>query len=224
MQFSIDKIAEVREFIKSNRNKRFNVYYSEPNFNLTNTRLFVSASGDICEFNKGSRRYGHRLDYMQYLTGIEVAGRKSNLSDSEVFAKNAKRLVEMLKASGLWKRIVNDIENTYQFNYDKMNEREPDFAHSILKWNVKKMNFRPKYRRYYKEEANELNEMRLEKIKEAMANKVACSVTADGNYDVRFNYDPEKEMAWYSEEYKGCLNGHYYLAINATHAIYYEKD
>jgi hypothetical protein len=37
------------------------------------------------------------------------------------------------------------------------------------------------------------------------------------------NHDGEK-LAWYSEEYRGCLNGHYYLMFDATHAIFYEDD
>ena len=37
------------------------------------------------------------------------------------------------------------------------------------------------------------------------------------------NRDGEK-LAWYSEEYRGCGNGHYYLMFDATHAIFYEDD
>ena len=29
---------------------------------------------------------------------------------------------------------------------------------------------------------------------------------------------------YYSEEYRNCGNGHYYLLFDATHAIYYEDD
>ena len=43
-------------------------------------------------------------------------------------------------------------------------------------------------------------------------------------YDVTFNYDPEHKKATYSEEYKGCGNGHYYLALNGTHALFYQDD
>ena len=225
MQFSVDKIDEMRNYINNNRKERFNVHYSDPSYNLTNVRLFVSASGNICEFNKGSRKYGHYLPYMQFLTGIEVAeSKKSKFTEQERFEKNAKKLVSILRSSGLWAKIVDELENKYKFEYAEMIKFEADFAYSILNWNVKKMNFRPKYRKFYAQEHTQENERKLEYIKMNMQNKKSCSVTADGNYDVRFNYDAEKGMAWYSEEYKGCGNGHYYLAIDDSHAIYYEKD
>ena len=44
------------------------------------------------------------------------------------------------------------------------------------------------------------------------------------SYDVSFSYDPKLQHAWYSEEYKNCGNGHYYLALDETHALFYEDD
>lgn len=32
------------------------------------------------------------------------------------------------------------------------------------------------------------------------------------------------KRAWYSEEYRNCANGWYYLLFDATHAVFYEKD
>ncbi len=68
------------------------------------------------------------------------------------------------------------------------------------------------------------NEKILGRIKEAMQNKKSIIESARTNYDVSFEYNPEKNLAWYSEEYKGCGNGHYYLALNETHAFFYEDD
>lgn len=58
----------------------------------------------------------------------------------------------------------------------------------------------------------------------AIAEKRKCSKRARTSYDVSFEYDPEKNRAWYSEEYKDCGNGHYYLAIDANTALFYEDD
>lgn len=44
------------------------------------------------------------------------------------------------------------------------------------------------------------------------------------NYDVGFSYNPKQKKAWYSEEFKNCSNGHYYLALNNTHAFFIEND
>ena len=61
-------------------------------------------------------------------------------------------------------------------------------------------------------------------IAKALKNKTSYQCRGSNGYDVSFEYDAEKNKAWYSEEYVGCGNGHYYLALDSTHAIYYEKD
>lgn len=83
---------------------------------------------------------------------------------------------------------------------------------------VKKMRFGRKW----------LNDRELADIANAMKNKEKiCTGTngrITGGYDVHFEYNPETNKAWYSEEYRGCGNGHYYLALDATHALFYEDD
>lgn len=78
---------------------------------------------------------------------------------------------------------------------------------------IKKMNF-GKY-----QTAN-----RLQEIKEALVKKEKIHLAGDNGYDVSFEYNPEKNMAWYSEEYRGCGNGHYYIALSDTHAVFWEDD
>ena len=83
---------------------------------------------------------------------------------------------------------------------------------------VKKMHFGRKW----------LNDKELADIANALENKQPITVGTDGRitngYDVSYNYQPEDNKAWYSEEYRGCGNGHYYLALDATHALFYEDD
>lgn len=62
-------------------------------------------------------------------------------------------------------------------------------------------------------------------IEEALKTKTAYnSGLCDSSYDVSFSYDPDKNKAWYSEEYKGCGNGHYYIALNKNTALFVEDD
>jgi len=69
------------------------------------------------------------------------------------------------------------------------------------------------------------NEEVLQRIALAMQNKQQCFESGRTNYDIGFEYSPDKgNKAWYSEEFKGCGNGHYYLALDATHALFYEND
>lgn len=47
-----------------------------------------------------------------------------------------------------------------------------------------------------------------------------------GSYDYSVSVSKKDGVlrGWYSAEYKGCGNGHYYLLLDATHAIYGEDD
>lgn len=69
----------------------------------------------------------------------------------------------------------------------------------------------------------------LDRIADSLRKKEATELRwrpapPERGYDVSFSYNPESRRAWYSEEYRGCGNGHYYLALNATHAVFYEND
>lgn len=68
------------------------------------------------------------------------------------------------------------------------------------------------------------NKYEKTEIKCAIADKRPYSTRAYTSYDVSFNYDPEKAKAWYSEEYKGCGNGHYYIALDENSALFIEND
>lgn len=43
-------------------------------------------------------------------------------------------------------------------------------------------------------------------------------------YDISFEYSADKNMAWYSEEFRNCGNGHYYLALDHSTALFAEDD
>jgi hypothetical protein len=78
---------------------------------------------------------------------------------------------------------------------------------------IKKMNF-GKYG----------NEEKLAELAQAMREKKELHLTGRTSYDVSLEYKPEANKCWYSEEFRGCGNGHYYLALDATHAWHYEDD
>jgi hypothetical protein len=44
------------------------------------------------------------------------------------------------------------------------------------------------------------------------------------NYDNSFEIHRDTGKAWLSREYKDCGNGHYYILISPTYAVYMEKD
>lgn len=72
------------------------------------------------------------------------------------------------------------------------------------------------------------NARHKERIRDYIARKENLTLRAYTNYDVTFEMDFDREdgipRAWYSEEYKGCGNGHYYLAVSETCAVFCEND
>lgn len=66
-------------------------------------------------------------------------------------------------------------------------------------------------------------------IKVAMFERRDYSCRAYTSYDVSFHLEFPKDKkdftrAWYSEEYRGCGNGHYYLALSENCALFCEDD
>ncbi|MBR2870678.1 MAG: hypothetical protein IKB98_04810 [Clostridia bacterium] len=61
-------------------------------------------------------------------------------------------------------------------------------------------------------------------IRRALAEKKKHSESVTVSYDVSFEYNPELKKAWYSEEYRNCSNGHYYLALSENTAVFAEND
>lgn len=61
-------------------------------------------------------------------------------------------------------------------------------------------------------------------IRRALAEKRKHSESVTVSYDVSFEYNPELKKAWYSEEYRNCGNGHYYLALSENTAVFAEND
>ena len=61
-------------------------------------------------------------------------------------------------------------------------------------------------------------------IRRALAEKRKHSESVTISYDVSFEYNPDIKKAWYSEEYRNCGNGHYYLALSENAAVFAEND
>ncbi len=235
----------VAAFVSDNRKAgatNFTVLYNDNR--CEEKRLFTNGSS-IGYYPRGSRKYGYRF----LLEDVKVISctLPKKINDAEAFAKNAQRLIAILTESGLWANILKNLKDALAIDYETLckMERPPlesSLMDSVVRWNVKQMNFRP--RNTFKEEANRSNQHTLQEIHCALASsKTQFKVRVEGqSYDVSFSYNAAplgepmwKEYpddtkgdgvrrGWYSEEYRGCANGHYYLAINDTHAIYYEDD
>ncbi len=211
-------------------------------------RLFKSQGGTIGYHKKGSRKMGHPLYDMPKLVDIKpITAIKST---ERKWVDGWKKVKGMLEQSGLWSEIAREIDDALDIGYAKLKDAHDKYwqihdeqqrieilqrihpklitysddgraiPNTNLIWHYAD-NPRVKKMRFSKGEDNEYS---LAKIASAMANKAAIRESGRTSYDVSFQYKPEVNRAWYAEEFKGYGNGHYYHALNASHALHYEDD
>ena len=217
-------------------------------------RLFKSQDNEICVIGKGRKNKGHYVSDEYNLKDIqEITKKVTELQSWERKIDKAIKLLEksglwkdVLENLKLTKKIgYNKVQECYKLTnaefkegyyenqverVNKIKEIEPrlikinketgkEYYNTSILWylvyplKIKKMNFG----RYS-------NKDKLKLIKKAMQKKQKILESGRTSYDVSFEYNPEKNMAWYSEEYRNCGNGHYYLALNEEYAMFEEDD
>lgn len=224
---------DIYNVINAHNGGKFKVTYSTGNVEVK--RLFISTGNDICEFIHRSRTRG-RMISVHGIIGIEP---KTNTDTSGIrkCRNNLKNVVKYLTASGFWSPMLNGAKYLLSLSdeeliamcsweqYHKVMNAElsekgiqwfgSDCFSNMFHRSIKTMNF-DRYDRHFQK--------RL--IAENVANRVNCSHRwtngYDNSYEIRF--DEKYIRGWYSEEYRGCGNGHYYFLLDECHAIFGEDD
>jgi len=181
------------------------------------------------------------------IVGIEVKQKKEK-TEKEKWEKSIDKAIKYLEESGLWEEDLKELKIMREVGYEKCKKAIRIYWDYYNKDNIEKIKAidkrlikkydngnegilsmlfitggRPlKIKKMYF--GKEKNAVILERIKKAMEEKRKIEEWAHTNYDVSFRYNPAKNMAWDSEEYKGKGNGHYYIALNNTHALFMEDD
>jgi len=219
----------------------------ENNGNKIRLRLFKSRDGDVCFYRKGSKKFGYRLSSLGNL--IDIVPVTSRKTTEQKWITGWKKARARLEKSGLWKELIDEIDIALEVGYEKMNEaykkyweiqdeneklsyiraiseklitkdsENKDCCKSSLIWHYAKL---PKIEKMYFGKYR--NDFILENIRKGLEQKKKTSESAEAGYDVSFEYNPEANKAWFSKEFRGCGNGHYYLVLDATHVIFYEDD
>lgn len=211
----------------------------------TIVRMAKGRDGTFFEYAKGKKNRG-------WYISREEAGRRYTLIDTpekqeEDRKKTIRRAIKCLKKSGLWPEMVPIFENLltvplekirvfkrYGWEYnsrfkkdlpeDKKKEVEAiisefpflkngDYLSDFIgPFKLKSMYF------------GACNKQEKEQIKKHLEEKKDYSGYGYTSYDVSFTYNAEKKKAWYSEEYRGCGNGHYYIALDENTALWMEDD
>lgn len=154
----------------------------------------------------------------------------------------AKKAIEMLSKSGLWGNIKSELE--YFVSLPELEQREmvelidkDSYEFYKLTWSDQKYSWVKTYSmfvQFMKDKCWKSLAWHKYDRKTYTAYLQNC-IKNKTNYSHKWvnGYDNSVELAmktdgifrgWYSEEYRGCGNGHYYILLDATHAIHCEDD
>lgn len=167
--------------------------------------------------------WGNYLSMFKNLAAMDYAERDliRELYDSEE--------VSRLRTSGICKmQSVEEYNRQFREYYKEYLQKYPFLFHTdergyayVETWYLYGMSDGKLKSMYF---GKYINQSTKEHIASCLQNKYRCTIRERTSYDVTFEYDPEKNKAWYSEEYRDTGNGHYYIALNSQIALYSEDD
>lgn len=128
-----------------------------------------------------------------------------------------------------WEKIEGDKESFSWWFWNKYQEEWLYHSKPFITVNTvfgKRFNTGPEVskdiERYLAGEKSGFNMARIAKTSDNMGEYL--SYHNRHGYDNSIEVSGEKGKAWLSREYRGCGNGHYYLLLSPTHAVFYEDD
>jgi hypothetical protein len=199
--------------------------------------LFKTQDGIPCEYKPRSRRYGHYLN----TNGIVKIEPKEKTA-VDIVKKTRKFLTKVckyLEASGLWADTLSDFKCLLNADDETLKQLLSDTLSWTEEYEMCKaigMNLRfggiDNLRTTVEKGIKSINYHKWDKettasiFAKAIANKEEWSHAWRKGYDnsISCRMYNGRMIAHYSEEYKNCGNGHYYIAIDANHAIFSEDD
>jgi hypothetical protein len=219
----------VDKSIRESKNYNFVVTYADGS--KERKRLFISNDGYVCEFKKRSRTRGRCIACEELWRSVEPVA--IDTDKVKTCKRNTKSIVKYLTASGMWPDILanmlklqglsdDDLKYLYECEYDDHNKFmqehgidhiSPDMYHSLSSQRgIITINWGQGH----------------DWIKQgwllALQEKRKYSMRWTVSYDNSVEFNPDGNRAWYSEEYRGCGNGHYYLLLDEKHAAFREDD
>lgn len=245
MTTSEDIIIKAEELFKQGVRK-FKVTFSD----YTEVRRVGMSRNGLMLMKPRSKKYGCLLSYMDVLNVEPI---HENVDVTTKHRKQLLKAINLLKESNLWKDTLKEMELALSIGYDtlkkayditnqkfsedyyenqkiivqKIKELEPRLINTndgVESYNTKVLWYLVNPLKVKRMNFGNNNEAELEQIQKALNTKTRYTTTGRTSYDVSFEYNPTVDRAWYSEEFKGCGNGHYYLALNHEYAVFYEDD
>ena len=237
-------IEEIKSIVTNNFAKPYRVKLIGGGSKIV--RLWQTNDGRIAIISKGRKKWGHELsswsDHYEDWATLRLV-EHDEIDYYKRFVKRATDALKMLTESGLWSDIKQSIEHFFALTESEQRELVNDimtdsyelFYNEVYKENGKYswvsgyQVFEAFVRKtcwksiaWHKWERERMSAEVAECIKNGTYFHRRWENGYDNTVEIA-NHDGEK-LAWYSEEYRNCGNGHYYLMFDATHAIFYEDD
>lgn len=208
-------------------------------------RCSIEPDGHYFIYAPNRRKYGYRYTKEKFEKLYTIVPKR--LTKTEEWHNNIAKVIKKLNASGLWQDLIPFFENLMQLSYEEheylcyLSHGETDKAiqtfqnkypflfcqnkdvKTIIDYEYTSELSQCKLKSMYF--GKTLNSRIKSEIKHAITQKESYySPRIRVSYDVTFEYNAEKQKAWYCEEYKNCGNGHYYLALDENTALFCEDD
>lgn len=215
-------------FVYAKGKKRYGYRFGKENFAKNFTPAIPTIEEESAKWHKRIKRVLKEIDRTGLWKGSEMEKMFRNLL--KVSLKDKKDIYRIYCENHHYENGHMVIDDTmmkpymekYPFMFQKTREDElmalPEYSYigELSECNLKSMYF------------GLSNTFRKDMIKDHISARENLSFREFANYDVsfemRFDKNDNIPRAWYSEEYKGCANGHYYLAVSESCAIFCEDD
>ena len=221
---------------------KVNIVYS--NGSKDSLRLFMSTSGVLAYKKKGSTRHGYAVSGLSGIIDVSPCTTKKQLTVKEDYLNNLSKFKKLFATKchpNLWTDLQEGYAKLDVDLFDKFmkaqgtdtNDRHEMYkslcafckdndihilTENRYKTTTLTSNKRNKWDKY--------PESIVEKIKDHLDKKEDFHYYWNANYDVSMEGKQcdSGYKGWFSLEFKGCGNGHYYLLVNENLAVFAEDD
>jgi len=219
-----------------------------------NLRLFVHGTGDyaqLCYYRKGARKRGFEISDLQMdgLFNLTVNfNPKTEMTALDRYCANLSKFKKAFLKDchpNLWKDIqegyakldIDDFRKYVTENKPKEDSsygyyellgkycKENNIGHLIMENHYKRTTLVSNKEKF--DFGGSRIKAIVERLQKAIEKKEDFSEYWHGNYDVHVEVKGGKDgnyRGWFSLEFSGCGNGHYYLLLNSNSAIFCEDD